>query len=408
MKIRRGYGTVAFALAGSLFFLANTTAAAPPDKKNPLVLESYRSFFVGGQRVPAGCPASGEDCKLDGHAYVEAFIPQRQDRHHRAPIIMMHASISATIFLEAANGTEGAAIVFARGGHPVYVVDPPGTGRAPRDIDLLDDLGDISQGNSSTWRSWKNGPAFGELGWNDAPDRSGGPIDPVHPPGDTTTTPMNQLPCDSDTIAAFTLPCTDPDPEGVNQFIGHRAVLRTNVPGVPSQNDPVRDAAVIALLEKIGEPVIWMGWSAGGLLGQRLVVQRPDLFAAWAAFEGCAVSTVLQPRSSQYTPQNWNDFLDTMIEHEIPFLHVNPDYGRDVGRGLGRHIPSGGRCILGDDADPRNHASKFITDNCPSCKAEDIYAPEEGVFGNGHMMMFQNNIEEYAQISLDWFKENLK
>ena len=390
MKIRRGYGTVAFALAGSLFFLANTTAAAPPDKKNPLVLESYRSFFVGGQRVPAGCPASGEDCKLDGHAYVEAFIPQRQDRHHRAPIIMMHASISATIFLEAANGTEGAAIVFARGGHPVYVVDPPGTGRAPRDIDLLDDLGDISQGNSSTWRSWKNGPAFGELGWNDAPDRSGGPIDPVHPPGDTTTTPMNQLPCDSDTIAAFTLPCTDPDPEGVNQFIGHRAVLRTNVPGVPSQNDPVRDAAVIALLEKIGEPVIWMGWSRGGLLGQRLIIQRPELFAAFAPWEGCADND-----------REINEFLDALIDNNIPFLHVNPDYAREVSPGNPRYLPSGSRCV----SDPSIDVAQSLRDR--GGIAETIYAPDVGVSGNGHSMMFQNNIREYAQIYLDWFKKNL-
>ena len=45
MKIRRNYGTVAFALAGSVLFLANTTAAIAEDFPD---LESLRIFHVGG------------------------------------------------------------------------------------------------------------------------------------------------------------------------------------------------------------------------------------------------------------------------------------------------------------------------------------------------------------------------
>ena len=42
MKIRRNYGTVAFALAGSVLFFANTTAATA----EPVTMEKIHSFFT--------------------------------------------------------------------------------------------------------------------------------------------------------------------------------------------------------------------------------------------------------------------------------------------------------------------------------------------------------------------------
>jgi pimeloyl-ACP methyl ester carboxylesterase len=114
------------------------------------------------------------------------------------------------------------------------------------------------------------------------------------------------------------------DEEGVNQFLGHRMVPRLVPPGTDPIENPVTDAALIALLEKIGEPVIWMGWSRGGLLGQRLVTQRPELFKAIAFIEGCTVDLP--------TPEAWQAFLETVVSHRIPILQINPDYARDVSR----------------------------------------------------------------------------
>ena len=261
-------------------------------------------------------------------------------------------------------------MLFARAGYPVYVVDSPGTGRAPRDRDTLTNLSQVTQSSSSNWAGWKNGPTFGTLGFN--------------LPGDPDTTPhqfpMNQMPTDE---------------EGVNQWLGHNMVYRAVGPGVDAINDPVRDAAFIALFEKIGEPVIWMGWSRGGLLGQRLITQRPEFFKAFAPVEGCTANLP--------TPQEWQTFLQTMVTHKIPFLHVNPDYARDTSGvvALGQFLPSGSRCVLPIDvaAYLRSQGVSALT----------VYLPEVGIYGNGHNYMMQNNADAIVEkVYLPWLKDNVK
>src|SRR5262245_16813072 len=83
----------------------NNGAAHDPFKK-PLVLESYKSFFVGGERVKHADGTFG----LTGHLYVEAFIPVKAKP---TPIVMLHTTVSGTNFLGRANGEEGWAIMFA-------------------------------------------------------------------------------------------------------------------------------------------------------------------------------------------------------------------------------------------------------------------------------------------------------
>ena len=51
---------------------------------------------------------------------------------------MLHTITSGTNFLGRANGDEGWATMFARAGYPVYVIDPPGTGRAGVDLTVSD------------------------------------------------------------------------------------------------------------------------------------------------------------------------------------------------------------------------------------------------------------------------------
>ena len=370
-----------------LFAFVTSGDTYAKDRKDPLVLESFRSFFHGGQRV-----AKGNDFILDGQLYVQALIPPRKSSK-KPPIIMTHTTISSTIFLERANGEEGVAQIFARAGYPVYVVDPPGTGRAPRDMGLVTNLSQISQGTSSNWAGWKNGPAFGQLGFN-APD---------YPDTTPHKKPMNQMPCDRDD-SPLAIDCKKLDPVGVNQFLGHSAVLRQNLPGSDSVVDPVRDAAYISLLEKIGEPVIWMGWSRGGLFGQRLIAKRPDLFAAFASWEGCQISLpqgAYDYTSAGYPPAEFDAFLQAMISHKIPFLHVNPDYGRDVSgvNAVGLYLPSGSRCVTPFDV------AKYLRN--AGVTAKTIYAPNVGVYGNGHNMFLQNNAEEFSEIYLDWFEKNV-
>jgi pimeloyl-ACP methyl ester carboxylesterase len=320
-------------------------------KKRPLQLETYKSFFVGGERFtrPDG------SVKLSGHAYVEAFIPHTPGKK-RPPIIMMHSSISATIWLQRSNGEEGWALLFARAGYPVYVVDPAGTGRASVNLDALTNLSQVTQSNSGPWVTWMHGPAFGMLGFPPHPEVDHRP----HP------VPMNQMPTDE---------------WGVNQWLGHRMVYSVN----PGEN--VRNAALIALLEKIGEPVIWMGWSAGGLVGQQLVIERPELFKAFALVEGCRPEDPSIPA-----------FIQTVVSHDIPMLHVNPDYAWRAFRPVNPiDRPSGSRCVA---------VAHEI--NAKGGNALVLYLPDVGIFGNGHEFMLQNNADEIAQIYLDWLKHNVR
>ena len=59
-------------------------------------------------------------------------------------------------------------------------------------------------------------------------------------------------------------------------------------------NQLVLNAALIALLQKIGKPVIWMGWSGGGELSQQLVLEHPEMFKAVAGLEGCRQTADIQ------------------------------------------------------------------------------------------------------------------
>src|SRR3954470_2125701 len=124
-----------FSLLCAAFVAHQSAVAAQPAGddpiKRPLTLESYKSFFVGGERVKHADGTIG----MTGHLYVEAFIPVNA---RPAPIVMLHTTSSGTNFLGRADGGEGWATMFARAGYAVYVIDPPGTGRAGADLTVSD------------------------------------------------------------------------------------------------------------------------------------------------------------------------------------------------------------------------------------------------------------------------------
>ena len=318
--------------------------------KKSLTLESYKSFFVGGERVKRPDGTMG----LTGQLYVEAFIPVNAKS---TPIVMLHTTTSGTIFLGRANGEEGWATMFARAGYSVYVIDPPGTGRAGVDL-TVNDKSKIRQGDSAGWASMKHGPEFGKAGFNLDPKQDSTPH----------SDPMNQMPTDT---------------EGVNNWLGTEMIYSFD----PGRR--VRNAALSALLEKIGRPVIWMGWSGGGEIAQQLVIERPELFKAIAHIEGC--------RQTPDIPA----FIDTVAARHIPMLHVNADYSKSDGAVSGvKYLPSGSRCVSPVDvaAEIRKKGGNALT----------IYLPDLGIRGNGHEFMLQNNADRIARIYVDWLGKNVK
>jgi len=128
--IRRDYGAVAFALAGSLLFLASTTAATAADKKPFPVLQDLSTFYVGGTiefsdcNDSAGCniPRTGPGNISVDAMYVEKATPANQK--YKYPIVFVHGGgHSGQFYMTTPDGREGWFTSFLRRGFEVYVVD---------------------------------------------------------------------------------------------------------------------------------------------------------------------------------------------------------------------------------------------------------------------------------------------
>ena len=152
----------------------------------------------------------------------------------------------------------------------------------------------------------------------------------------------------------------------------------------------VRNEALIALLEKIGRPVIWMGWSGGGELAQQLVLERPELFKAIAGVEGC--------RQTPDIPA----FIDNVLPHATSpcctSMPITPN----------RMEP----CQARNTCRPRRDVCRPFNAAAEIRKkggnALTIYLPDLGIRGNGHEFMLQNNADRIARIYVDWLGKNVK
>jgi hypothetical protein len=84
--MRRNYGSVAFALAGGLLFLASTTAATAADNKPFPALKDLSTFYVGGTIKFSDCndsancdnPRQGPGNISVDAMYVEKATPASQ------------------------------------------------------------------------------------------------------------------------------------------------------------------------------------------------------------------------------------------------------------------------------------------------------------------------------------------
>src|SRR5262245_13033778 len=219
-----------------------------------MVLETMGIFWAGGQIVDRTDPALAGRKTLLGQAYVEYFIPQKK-RANAIPVVMTHSAISGVVFQTKGDGGEGWVQFFVRQGFPVYVIDPPGVGRAGFDVDRANvaatgrgpllATNPLARGGSENWPNWNIGPTFGTSG-NGMLGGEG-----------------NQMPTDEENQKRF---------------------LAAQMPTGPSPNPGGTLAPFISILEKTG-PAIYVGWSAGGGLGENLVIARPDLFKAFVSIE---------------------------------------------------------------------------------------------------------------------------
>jgi hypothetical protein len=130
-------GSAALALAGSLLFLASTTAATAHGKKPLPVLEDLSTFYVGGTIEFSDCnstldcndPRSAPGNLSVNAAYVEKATPAK--KKYKYPIVFLHGGgHNGQVFMTTPDGREGWFHSFLRRGFEVYVVDGSNRGRA--------------------------------------------------------------------------------------------------------------------------------------------------------------------------------------------------------------------------------------------------------------------------------------
>jgi len=345
--------SLAFAFASGI---STTADAHKSKKKEPMVLETMGVFWAGGQVVDRTDPALAGNKTLLGAAYVEYFIP-KEKRRNAIPVIMTHSSISGVVFQTTGDGREGWVQYFLRQGFPVYVIDPPRTGRSGFDVDQanLAATGQIaplasnplSRSGSESWAGWNIGTEFGVLG-SGLPGGQG-----------------NQM---------------STDPEALRRF------LAAQMPRGPSTGDDV--SPFIDVLEKTG-PAIFIGWSAGGRLGQELAVARPDLFEAMINLEPPSASCVGPPADN---PPVDPTLVATLVDNDIPFLNVNGTTGHSNRTGVAHFIC---QALV----DSINNAGGDAT---------LINLPDLGLLGDSHMYFWENRSDRIAGIVVDWIKDNVE
>lgn len=358
----------------------------PPSEDGDLVIAKQGCIYVGGHYHES---ASGGRV-MAGQACVEYQIPAA--RRHALPIVMIPGGCqSATCFTATPDGRDGWAQYFLRCGYAVYVMEQPGRGRSAHHPEIQGSLRNASAEEVSR----------------------------------TFTAPArhNLYP----------------------QAIRHSQWPGTGVPGDPvfdafyaSQLTNLTDRGVIqtdnrnagaALLDRIG-PAILLTHSQSGTFGWLIADARPDLVKAIVAVEpGCPVGFI-EPKG----PPDWFDYSGVARVWglaSIPLTYDPPvtDPGElEFVLQDAPDAPDLARCWL--QAEPARRLPNLFGTPVAVVSAEasfhSAYDPgtvrflrqarvdarlvalaDQGIAGNGHMMMLEKNSDEVAELIARWLMENV-
>jgi pimeloyl-ACP methyl ester carboxylesterase len=339
-------GSAALALAGSLLFLANTTAAMADGKKPFPAIADWSSFFVGGSKVFSDCndsaacnnPRQGPGDIWTHAAYIEKATPE--NKKYKYPIVFVHGGgHTGQYWMKTPDGRDGWFFSFLRRGFEVYTVDAADRGRAGWDprarIKASQGLIPASQMEAvniyaaqSAWIAFRWGPTYGTL------------------------YPQKQFPI-----------------QALDQYLAQLVPVYRDAPA----NDLIA-ANLQALIDKIG-PCILLGWSTGS---QNIMdaVNTPARAAQVKALIGVEGFN-LQTRAGN---------ID--LNKHIPMISVIGDHAKDD-----RYIPA------------KQHADYI---NSLGGDATAVQLPDIGIFGNGHTMAIEKNNEQIADLIEKWIKKHVK
>jgi pimeloyl-ACP methyl ester carboxylesterase len=322
------------------FSLQSLTASS---EEPVLRIAKQGSMEAGGRTINCTTNDGGDPNStrwLSGHVVVDQVYASYQypaDRRYPYPILFNSGGgHTARVYDTTPDGREGWLTLFLREGFPVYGVDRPNTGRSGTDICKINavklgkapiaELPAINRyAAESSWVTFRWGPKFGE-------------------PYPDTQFPIaaadNYYP---QTVSTYR------DPEETRKAV----------------------AALAALIDKIGEPVILQTWSSSGLLGYLTAVERPDRVKAILAVE-------TSPTAFDSIPAEGRQRLA-----KIPVYTV-----------------------IGDRAQDRVDASRKFQKEMSALGGHvtvDVL-PEAGIYGNGHTMMLEKNNKQIMYRMIAWLE----
>jgi pimeloyl-ACP methyl ester carboxylesterase len=196
-------------------------------------------FYVGGHYVGA----AGKEV-MDGAEYVEVMVPKKIRRPY--PIVFLHgAGQTGTDWLQTPDGRPGWAYYFVKQGYVVYMVDYPARGRSAYVSDVDGPL--TIRTALQLEKIWTNLTELGD--WPQAKK-------------------YTQWPSEATNKGKMGDPVFDDFARTQVQFLSGGSQDKLNLD------------AHVALLEKIGTPVILLTHSQGGAFGFQVADARPKLVKA--------------------------------------------------------------------------------------------------------------------------------
>jgi pimeloyl-ACP methyl ester carboxylesterase len=367
-------------------------AGAPPPSIHTFSTEDIEStgfFYVGGKYV--GAP--GKEV-MDGAEYVEVMVPKKI--RHAYPIVFFHgAGQTGTDWLQTPDGRPGWAYFFIRQGYTVYMVDFPARGRSTYNPNPDGDGALTIRTALQLEQIWTDIGAQGN--WPQAKK-------------------FTQWPGDGANKGKMGDPVFDDFARTQVQFLqgGKQAQLNLD--------------AHIALLEKIGSPVILITHSQGGEFGWQVADARPKLVKAIISAEpggpqikNVDVAKIAYSGPGSYTwgvtslPLHYDPPVSDPAELQ-PILEAKADDPDTVPCYLQKE-PAHKLVNMKDIPvlDVSTQASYHrVFDSCipkwlnqAGVKTQYVKLEDVGITGNEHELMLDKNSDEIAKFFAQWLDKNV-
>ena len=331
--------------AGPLAALACLTLPGNSQSQERLTLRDMGMFYVGGEvRDTAGFEQHVDQ------ALVHYLVPDADQP--KVPVVMYPGlGLSSYIYLSTPNGREGWAQAFVRQGSSAYVYDPVNTGPSGFAVGPFRSADEPAPGVAI----WNIGQVWRRWGF-----------------GDTRGEPYADARFPTDYIDQFY--ASWPPRVGGAGGGAMGAAAQAGGGGLqPPEPDNPNVLALEALLERTG-PAVLMPHSAGGPVIFNTARKRPELVSAIVVLEptGCPTAReAVEP-----------------IAH-IPFLAVYGDY-----------------------IESRNQTGRLEACRATAALIEELGGrgdmlelTEEGIRGNSHLLMQDDNSADIAARVMDWLDD---